>query len=542
YFTAYDADALRENVASTGAQLADVTRGLVLNNTQRPLVTFIDDDGAAAVWTVLKEVFVSRDTPCTIALVSSFLTDGIGSSKTNLLQLQNDYGWEVASHTKTHRQLNSLTLPEAEAEMSESLSELKEMGFDVKHLVYPFGGPNAAVRDLARKYYKSAVNAAGGGINNLPIKQYSINRIGLGSYMDTGKDNLTAYKALVDQAIANKSWLIFMLHIGETNAQGIQDLGDTIDYIKSQSVDIVNLDTGFEVFGNIIFNGNFNGNFDNDEYNILSKTGQQFMNHVKKTDVNSGTLISSFPIGDSTKTFLNVDSSGFPGATGAGILHTHRDANADYGFSYQTFRPYNTTSIYLRYANADNTWGAFTRIDCDVARETKVIVAAQNQFLSTSVPTDFTQDRITINTVLNGSATGFPNNLGGTLTTTRLTADAGYCSQTYQNYGTSNLYVREYVSGAWTVWRHRKIGLPKITYTYTGGTVPAQSGLRVTVPYNGVSINDVISMSIQTQIPLGVSFHARMSDIDSVEVNFVNSTTSPVALGALTICLVAVRN
>src|SRR5690606_11073808 len=226
-----------------------------------------------------------------------------------------------------------------------------------KHYVYGYGYPNQITRNLTRKYYKSGANAQDNGrsgINTLPIHQYRLNRTGLGVY-NTLK-NAEEYKSAVDQAIEKNGWLIFMTHIGETDAQGISDLEEALDYIISKGVEVVTLDQGFEVFGNSLFLGDFTGDYHNEKYHIVAKNGEEFKNLPKPPNVNVKTPLNNFKIGDTNHTFLAVDNSGFPGGNhnGAGTLFTHRDTHSDSASSHQIFTHY-TGDMHRRYATSSTT-------------------------------------------------------------------------------------------------------------------------------------------------------------------------------------------
>lgn len=367
FMTSADKTKLTEVTAQltqTEEELNEQRVNLTSNPNIRPLVTFIDDDGVGDVYTKLKPIFESRGVPLTIAIITTHI--GVGSKLTQqqLLELQNELGWEIASHSRTHPQINDLSDSGKEAELKGSLDDLKALGLNVNHMVFPYGYPNSSTRAIARKYYKSGVDSQPNnvmGTNSIPIKQYSLNRRSIGSY--SGSLTLADYKQAVDKAIEDKSWLIFMTHIGGTNEQGVQDIEDTLDYVISKNVDVVTLNEGFEVFGNTLFQGDFNGSLKSHNYNIITKSGLEFKNNVLSA-INVSSTIDKFPFGDTNKTFHRADNSGFPGdERGAGNLFTHRSNDPEDGFSYQVFTPYRTNEVYRRYTIEGGNWSEFIRID-----------------------------------------------------------------------------------------------------------------------------------------------------------------------------------
>src|SRR5690606_7329846 len=136
-------------------EVSNVELNFRSNPTIRPLVTFVDDDGSGKVWTVLKPMFESRGVPYTLALQVT----GKSLTTEQALYLQNELGWEIASHGMQQIQLNDLTEEEAIYQLRESKKVLTEQGFNVKHYVYGYGYPNQITRNLTRKYYKSGANA-----------------------------------------------------------------------------------------------------------------------------------------------------------------------------------------------------------------------------------------------------------------------------------------------------------------------------------------------------------------------------------------------
>src|SRR5699024_2084820 len=129
--------------------------------------------------------------------------------------------------------------------------KLLELGFDVKNYVYPYGHNNSAVREEVAKIYKVATrtnNSSNDETNADPLKNTQLNRVALGSYGGSN-DTLEHHKSVIDKAISENSWVIFMTHVWAQDEEKDQLIADLIDYIKSASVDIVTLDEGLDVFG-----------------------------------------------------------------------------------------------------------------------------------------------------------------------------------------------------------------------------------------------------------------------------------------------------
>ncbi len=65
-------------------------------------------------------------------------------------------GWEIGSHTRTHRNLTTLSDGEVMAELQESKKRLKQFTPNVTSLAYPFGASDNRVEALVSRQYSCA--------------------------------------------------------------------------------------------------------------------------------------------------------------------------------------------------------------------------------------------------------------------------------------------------------------------------------------------------------------------------------------------------
>jgi peptidoglycan/xylan/chitin deacetylase (PgdA/CDA1 family) len=212
-------------------------------------ISFIDDDAKAQVLTRVQPLIESKGIPWAIAVPATDIIMNAGRSLTQdeLLHLQNDLGCELLGHTYSHPNLSQIPVSQLEKELGESKKILVSKGYKIRGVAYPFGANNANVRKVAAKYYDWGVMTQG-KVNNYPVKSFQVDRVSLGSYTD-GKNTFADYKAKVDEAVANKSWLIFVSHCWDaahTDAQQ-QIISDLIDYIKSLSIPIINPSDAWEI-------------------------------------------------------------------------------------------------------------------------------------------------------------------------------------------------------------------------------------------------------------------------------------------------------
>ncbi|ACO47640.1 polysaccharide deacetylase family protein [Deinococcus deserti] len=217
--------------------------GLRPLNNAGPMVTFITDDGAAADHSRLLPLFKQKGVVATAAIATQNIISGdpYFATPEQVRDLQRA-GWEIASHTRTHPDLVTLSDAELSAEIEGSKRELEDLGFRADTFVYPYGSHNPTVREKVCQHYRTAFIDRGGA-NDTPLNtNYQLRRVAFGAWTDAGQNTMDAYKAAVDSAIARNSWLVFMLHPGnreQHNEQQQQYLADTIDYVRGKNVPIV---------------------------------------------------------------------------------------------------------------------------------------------------------------------------------------------------------------------------------------------------------------------------------------------------------------
>ena len=168
-----------------------------------PLVTFIFDDGDDTDYLVGREIFARHGVVACSAITTGWINTIDHMTPAQIIALQ-DAGWEIMSHTVSHPNLSSLKPEEVEVELARSKAVLENLGLTVYNLVYPYNKSSETVRKLASKYYRSGR----GGTN--AFNTGSTNPYFLKSFFT--KHNILLMKQHIDQAYADKSWLIFYQH------------------------------------------------------------------------------------------------------------------------------------------------------------------------------------------------------------------------------------------------------------------------------------------------------------------------------------------
>jgi peptidoglycan/xylan/chitin deacetylase (PgdA/CDA1 family) len=355
-------------IADVNAQLAETGKEVIRASrlpssfapikTKRPLVSFVDDDGNKAVLTKLLPLAETYGIPFTVCMPLDFMVNGNGMSPEELRTLQDQHGFEIASHAKTHTPINSeMTEGQQYIEVYESWRGMREHGLNIETIVYPFGQSTPYAREVASRYYKAGVSTDT-RFNNSPISTYRLGRIGFPS----GDKTLEYYKSKVDEAVATNSWLIWMLHCGAAEHDAGQQaiLEELIQYINSLDIPVVNVTEGIDIRGNVL---DFN-----EQQLFLSHDGKNNIRDLiyEPSDPVTGiekytctNLPSDFPENKVVSNLLYLAGSLTTTPNGKrGNLVTFRNTNLT--STYQWF--YSNRNVYYRNSDNNTSWNEWNRL------------------------------------------------------------------------------------------------------------------------------------------------------------------------------------
>ncbi|NJD76327.1 MAG: DNRLRE domain-containing protein [Candidatus Methanoperedens sp.] len=205
------------------------------NNLSIPLVTFVFDDGWESTFVNASPILNNSMFPG----VSAVITDmpGIGLAYMNWTQiqeLQNIYGWEIASHTKSHADMPGLNKSQMESELAGSKTTLGNKGLDVHNFISPGGGYNYLTESYIMRYYDSDRIVSDGPITP-PYNEFP-----LYAEIIQNTTTLSEAKGWVDSAVNNNSWIILVFHkIVDNDPMAMEwtknDLASLSRYIESKS-------------------------------------------------------------------------------------------------------------------------------------------------------------------------------------------------------------------------------------------------------------------------------------------------------------------
>ncbi len=210
---------------------------------RKPMVSFVFDDGYETTFTKAKSIFRSQGEVASAAITLNFIGKKNRMTAAHILELQND-GWEILGHSITHPNLTALTGEEIDHELKASKEGLEALGFEIVNFVYPFYKHNAAARNVARKYYRSARagdnSKTGFNINPHILRVYALSAIDIENH-----DSLAALQRLVDKAEENNAWLMITYHNVIPHREVMLD--PIIDYIQEKRVKIVTINQGLDL-------------------------------------------------------------------------------------------------------------------------------------------------------------------------------------------------------------------------------------------------------------------------------------------------------
>ena len=438
------------------------------------MVSFTDDDCRKEIWSILKPIADEKGVKFTLAMPTSKIGMPNYITEEQAKSFYNE-GWEFMWHTHTENNLNTMSLEQMENEYNESVKIWSKLGLPKNKIVaYPQGHDNHLVRTFCSGKFKAGVDTFRTNNNIVPYSQFALSRYEIGAPLNEAIKNklgcpydnntLDYYKWLVDRAFQDNAWLIFYTHAWYPTFDSTQQqyLKDVIDYIRSKNIDIVTLEEGLELTGNLINIGDDNGNEynkDTDGYyftvgcdgSIRSSSLKDMLpqlNYSEGIDYNSKS-INDFLVGITITAVNSADATNMPLAK-AGTLITFKP-NQYSGYSIQKYYIYETGEEFTRGCNKSGAWQPW---------DSKTLFVGSANTNPINKPITEYQVGVTVNFVGSTICTGFPDNKPGTLTTIKPTGLSNAYS--YQEYVIHNEGVKYFrycnIGGAWQSWKKYLFG------------------------------------------------------------------------------------
>ena len=229
---------------------SNVSKTIQRINSDMPncIVSFISDDLYMADYTK-KDWFKELGCAYTIPVVCSRINSDGYPTLEQVLELQNDYGYEIASHTFNHVQLDKQTDEVMEEELKSSFEFLNKNGLRCENFMIPYGAYNNKVLAVASKYYRS-IRSSEEDYNSIGLDTTRIKSFWIDRYKTT---DLEGQKARVDNAFENGLWLIFSMHTGTMGESEFTDMvKPLIEYVNSKNIPIMTVSKALDYFQNPI--------------------------------------------------------------------------------------------------------------------------------------------------------------------------------------------------------------------------------------------------------------------------------------------------
>jgi peptidoglycan/xylan/chitin deacetylase (PgdA/CDA1 family) len=215
----------------------------LIARNDRPVVTFTFDDGFETDYDVARPVLDKYHFPATAYVIPSMVGVPDRLNLTQMKNLQDLNGWDIASHSHSHSNLTSIASSEIESELLLSQQFLLNNGFQnaAAHFAYPYGEfDNGSLKSQVQKYYKTARTAEGGFETLPPSDPYRLRAM-----VVTNSTTPSDVSERVQSAIDNGDWLILVFHrIVESDAAEefkylASDLRVIVDDVASRGVDVM---------------------------------------------------------------------------------------------------------------------------------------------------------------------------------------------------------------------------------------------------------------------------------------------------------------
>lgn len=230
------------------------------NYVEKPIITFVDDDGSKTFLTKTKPVFDKHQVKCSLGIVTKNATSGsIGHLQTSDLKILQGEGYDILSHSHTHD--SKLYKPGfvtesdevIEADIKASYEYIRDNGFGTNAIVYPWG--SYADKDkylaLAQKYFDYGINSGTSGTPSAIMTEDILESMYYKRKFINDSTSIDTYKSLIDSTLNKKGWLIFGIHSGIEGEVSSNTIDQIISYVKEKGIDILTFSEANKIKQNI---------------------------------------------------------------------------------------------------------------------------------------------------------------------------------------------------------------------------------------------------------------------------------------------------
>jgi peptidoglycan/xylan/chitin deacetylase (PgdA/CDA1 family) len=179
-------------------------------------VSLTFDDGYSSAYSKAVPILDAAGLKCTFYTITSLVGDAADGYVTQS-QLQTLYknGHEIGNHTRTHPALSTVSSTQLTSETSGAQQDLASWGYNPVTFAYPYddyGGSSTSsvVAAVKASGVRGARDSDYGGYNN--ATSFPLLLDSMPSEYDLGTDNVTTVTGWIQQAVANKMWVIILWH------------------------------------------------------------------------------------------------------------------------------------------------------------------------------------------------------------------------------------------------------------------------------------------------------------------------------------------
>jgi peptidoglycan/xylan/chitin deacetylase (PgdA/CDA1 family) len=219
--------------------LAPLSAQADFSSQQQAKVSITFDDGYATTYDKALPILDRAGIEATAFVTTSQIGQPGYMTWDKVKKLQNDYQWEIGSHTVTHPELPTLTTANIATELQQSKSALVNQGLQVSSFASPYGAyDNRVVAEAMRSYNLHRGFWDRDTLNAYPYDR-SVVRV---KSLEEGV-TVQQVKIWIDAAVSQKQWLVLVLHeVGDTLDPNYEyttttaDLSQIAEYIRQRNV------------------------------------------------------------------------------------------------------------------------------------------------------------------------------------------------------------------------------------------------------------------------------------------------------------------
>lgn len=241
----------------------------VSNN--KPIITFIDDDGEEEQFENWKKVYDATFIRPTMALITSAITP---TSET-LIKRYSGLGFEFISHSHAHKALTGMTEQQLMADFEASVNVLRKLGISTANtslIVYPYNYTDDKVINIANKFFQGGFEGGVNRVNGCPLDRFHIRRESLlsktrrigvevdgATYECGAPKTVEEWKPIIDDLVGRNGWLVVMTHLrNRASKEGhyyfddsfVTAIQEFVKYALSRGCEFLTAGEAFKVFQN----------------------------------------------------------------------------------------------------------------------------------------------------------------------------------------------------------------------------------------------------------------------------------------------------